>query len=71
MRERNKRLLLSLIFGMLMIIPAQIYCERVLNQQFTGSYFDFYPSVFEFISYPKDGFRGIISGLLSICGYFL
>jgi glucans biosynthesis protein C len=55
-RERNRRLLLPLIFGMLVVIPPQIYCERVINHQFIGSYFDFYPSVFEFVPYPRGSF---------------
>jgi glucans biosynthesis protein C len=52
-RERNKRLLIPLLFGMLVVVPPQIYCERVINHQFVGSYLEFYPSVFDFVSYPK------------------
>jgi len=42
--ERVKRLLLPLVFGMLVIIPPQVYIERIANNQFTGNYFDFWPS---------------------------
>jgi glucans biosynthesis protein C len=38
---------------MLVVVPPQIYCERVINHQFAGSYLEFYPSVFDFVSYPK------------------
>jgi len=42
--ERIKRLLLPLVFGMLVIVPPQVYIERLANNQFTGSYFSFWPS---------------------------
>jgi glucans biosynthesis protein C len=42
--ERIKRLFIPLIVGMAFIIPPQVYFERVANGQFTGSYFDFWPS---------------------------
>jgi len=42
-KERLKRLLIPLIFGMLFIIPPQIYFERLDKGQFCGSYFDFWP----------------------------
>ena len=41
--ERLKRLLLPLAFGMLVIVPPQVYVERLTNGQFIGSYFDFWP----------------------------
>lgn len=41
--ERIKRLLLPLVFGMIFIIPPQVYLERLAKGQFTGSYFDFWP----------------------------
>jgi fucose 4-O-acetylase-like acetyltransferase len=50
--ERMKRLLIPLIFGMLVIVPPQIYCERLFRGQFIGSYLQFYPSVFTTGSYP-------------------
>lgn len=49
-RERFRRLFVPLIFGMLVIVPPQIYFERI--GQFTG-YWDFYKTVFEFIPYPN------------------
>lgn len=54
--ERTRRLLLPLIFGMLVIVPPQIYFERLQSHTFTGSYGAFYPSVFEFVAYPEGSF---------------
>lgn len=54
--ERTKRLLLPLVFGMFVIVPPQIYFERLQSGQFNGSYLDFYPNVFNFIPYPKGDF---------------
>ncbi len=42
--ERLKRLLIPLLFGMLIIVPPQIYFERLDREQFSGSYFEFWPS---------------------------
>ena len=49
---RFQRLIIPLIFGMLVIVPPQVYMER-LNQGFKGSFFNFYPSIFKGESYPK------------------
>lgn len=49
---RFKRLIIPLIFGMLIIVPPQIYMERI-TQGFRGSYLDFYPSIFEGKPYPS------------------
>lgn len=48
---RVRRLLVPLVFGMLVVVPPQIYMER-LTQGFHGSYLDFWPSVFTTGSYP-------------------
>ena len=45
-KERFLRLFVPLIFGMLMIIPPQIYVERLYKGQFHGSYFAFYKQMF-------------------------
>ncbi len=42
--ERIKRLLVPLLFGMLIIVPPQIYMERIHRQQFQGSFLEFYPN---------------------------
>jgi len=48
---RIRRLFIPVIAGIFLIIPPQVYFER-LTQGFEGSFLDFYPSVFQFISYP-------------------
>jgi hypothetical protein len=54
-KERFKRLFIPLVFGIFVIVPPQIYFERV-QQGASFSYFEFYPSVFEFVAYPKGSF---------------
>ncbi|MDJ1494424.1 acyltransferase [Cytophagaceae bacterium DM2B3-1] len=54
-KERFVRLFIPIVFGMLVIVPPQIYMERLYKHQFTGSYLDFYPSVFNFVPYPEGG----------------
>lgn len=41
--ERLKRLFIPFIFGMIFIIPPQLYIERLDKGQFSGSYFEFWP----------------------------
>ncbi len=55
MGERTKRLLLPLIFGMLVIVPPQIYFERITNGIHFSNYFDFWKTVFNFVPYPNGG----------------
>lgn len=62
-KERVKRLLIPLIFGILMIVPPQVYYERLAwwsetrhsPINFNGSYIDFYPQFFQGI-YPNGNF---------------
>lgn len=42
--ERIKRLFIPLIFGMIFIVPPQIYFERLDKGEFHGGYFDFWPT---------------------------
>ncbi len=51
--DRTKRLLLPLAFGMLVIVPPQIWVERVWTGAFSGSYLAFWPSVLQGVPYPK------------------
>jgi len=51
---RFRRLLIPLIFGMLVIVPPQIYVER-LTQGYQGNYWQFWATVFEFKPYPEGG----------------
>jgi len=51
--ERIKRLFLPLVFGMLIIVPPQVYVERLAKNQFTGNYFEFWPIDALSGSYPE------------------
>jgi hypothetical protein len=51
--DRLKRLLLPLAFGMLVIVPPQVYLERLYRGQFTGSFFDWLPQAFSGGAYPN------------------
>jgi len=50
--ERIKKLLLPLIFGMLVIVPPQVYFEKISKGIIQGSYFDFWPSQAFIGEYP-------------------
>jgi cbb3-type cytochrome oxidase subunit 3 len=55
-RERFLRIFLPLVFGILVIVPPQIYFER-LTQGHTYSYLQFYPSAFNPLKpYPEGNF---------------
>jgi glucan biosynthesis protein C len=51
-RDRLKRLLLPLAFGMAVIVPPQVYLERLSRGQFTGSFLQWLPHAFEGV-YPS------------------
>ncbi|MEM1272014.1 MAG: acyltransferase family protein, partial [Bacteroidota bacterium] len=51
--ERWLRLQVPVLFGMFVIVPPQIYIERI--DQFT-SFADFYPSVLDLVPYPEGSF---------------
>lgn len=50
-KERFFRLMIPLIAGILIVIPPQVYIERIIEGQQYASYFSFYPKFFEGI-YP-------------------
>jgi glucan biosynthesis protein C len=52
---RFRRLFIPLLVGMFIIVPPQIYMER-LSHGYKGSFFDFYPSVLNLVPYPKGSF---------------
>jgi len=52
---RFRRLFIPLLAGMFIIVPPQIYMER-LNNGYHGSYWEFYKTVFNFVPYPKGSF---------------
>jgi peptidoglycan/LPS O-acetylase OafA/YrhL len=57
LRERTTKLLLPLLVGVFLVVPPQIYYERLLRGQWHGSYLAFYASrVLQFIPYPTGDF---------------
>jgi glucan biosynthesis protein C len=55
-KERIQRLLLPLVIGILLIVPPQVYFERLDKGQFSGGYFDFWPSKAFIGVYPEGNF---------------
>ncbi|MEO1216563.1 MAG: acyltransferase family protein [Bacteroidota bacterium] len=54
--ERIKRLFIPLVVGIFLIVPPQVYIERIANAQFSGPYVDFFPAeIFKGI-YPEGNF---------------
>ncbi|NER10095.1 Peptidoglycan/LPS O-acetylase OafA/YrhL, contains acyltransferase and SGNH-hydrolase domains [Muriicola jejuensis] len=51
--ERIRRLFLPLVVGMLLVVPPQVYVERIAEGQFNGSYFEFWPSQAFMGVYPE------------------
>jgi glucan biosynthesis protein C len=49
---RFRRLFIPLLLGMLVIVPPQVYMER-LTQGFKGNFWDFYTHMFTTGAYPK------------------
>ncbi|MCF8241365.1 MAG: acyltransferase family protein [Melioribacteraceae bacterium] len=51
--ERSQRLAIPLVFGMLVVIPPQIYFERLFNGAHYANYWEFWETVFNFVAYPR------------------
>ena len=51
-KERFIRLLIPLLVGILVIVPPQVYAERLADGDFLGSFWAFYPHFFEPV-YPE------------------
>jgi glucans biosynthesis protein C len=45
-RDRVRRLLIPLVFGMVVLVPPQVYLERLTRGQFHGSFLDWLPQAF-------------------------
>jgi glucans biosynthesis protein C len=54
-RERLVRIGIPLVLGVLLLVPPQVYLERRLRGQFTGSLVAFYPHFFDGL-YPTGNF---------------
>jgi hypothetical protein len=52
--ERAARLFIPLLFAMFFTIPVQVYVEFLQRGRYSGSYWSFYPSVWDMVPYP-DG----------------
>lgn len=53
LRERGLRLGIPLLFGILVVVPPQIYFERQFAGAGYASFLDFYPSIFTTGPYPS------------------
>ena len=51
--ERVVRLFIPLLFAMFFTIPLQVYFERLQKGQITGSYANFYHTVWQMVPYPE------------------
>ena len=54
--ERIRRLVLPLAFGMFVVVPPQVYVERVIAGVHYSSYFEFWGTVFRLVPYPIGNF---------------
>jgi len=56
-KERHNRLMIPLVFSMFVIVPPQIYFERIFdNPGSYSSFFSFYPQTFALEPYPEGNF---------------
>jgi len=51
--ERFVRLFIPLLFAMFFTIPLQVYFEWLQEGKYSGTYFEFYPSVWDLVPYPE------------------
>ena len=56
MGRRFLRLFVPLVFGIFVVVPPQIYMERLTQGAGLKSYWEFYATVFEFKPYPEGSF---------------
>ncbi|MEZ0471087.1 acyltransferase family protein [Luteimonas salinilitoris] len=62
-RDRLKRLLLPLAFGMAVVVPPQAYLQALSNGAFEGNYAQFLLHYFTFQSWPAGAFDGSDIGI--------
>jgi glucan biosynthesis protein C len=67
--ERCLRLLVPLIFGILIVVPPQVYLERIYEGDFSGNFFQFYPHFFTHGTYSYEGTGNLSWGHLWFLGY--
>ena len=68
-RERFLRIFVPLIFGILIIVPPQVYLERIYEGDFSGSFFQFYPHFFTHGTYSYEGTGNLSWGHLWFLTY--
>lgn len=56
LKNRMTRLFLPLVFGLFIVIPPQVYYERLFYGQVFNSFFDYYKTIFSFLPYPEGNF---------------
>jgi glucans biosynthesis protein C len=56
LRDRVARLIVPLVFGAFVIVPPQIYFERLAQGAFDGSYLAFWPRTLAMEPYPSGDF---------------
>lgn len=54
--ERFLRLIIPLLVGIVLVVPPQVYFERIAHAQFAGGYFDFWPAKAFIGVYPEGNF---------------
>jgi glucan biosynthesis protein C len=67
--ERCLRLLVPLIFGILIVVPPQVYLERIYEGDFSGNFLQFYPHFFTHGTYSYEGTGNLSWGHLWFLGY--
>jgi glucans biosynthesis protein C len=60
-RERILRIFVPLVFGMLIIIPPQVYTQRIFDGDFAGSFLAWYPHTFQGTYSMSDPSSGNLS----------
>ncbi len=58
LRTRSWQLLVPLLFGILVIVPVQAYCEAVSNGAFTDNYLMFIARYLQLRPWPNGGWSG-------------
>ncbi len=56
--ERVQRLLVPLVFGLLVIVPPQVYLARITHAGYSSSYVQFYPTFFQLRPGDLTGYVG-------------
>jgi glucan biosynthesis protein C len=69
LRDRVVRIVVPLMFGILVLVPPQIYLQRRQRGQFQGSFVEFFPHFFEGL-YPTGNFGWLHLWFLGLLAAF-